>query len=327
MSINYRWCPFTDDGSVEGPGKPIKRCYWPTPIHDSLFGYSWLIDNLVPEGESRRDIYVYGSHLGAGLATTLALTETHPHLRFAVRGLIAYNGVYNWTMFLLDHPVYRGIKKFNRPRRMTRPQLKGGTHLHHLNEELPGLFQAPSDLFDPFASPSLFFHNPGLDIPESFRISGTETAAINALASMGQGAAAAAAPGSLPATKPPRRSHLMFPPRQSTLKIPEALLIHDAPASSGFSWQPRRRGVNSLENQAIELAELMRQSINKIELRQRRQWDPEVDNWEDEAGRRVQLMEIGEETSTLELSDEGEDAVEEWLRESIDLCNDTRTIN
>ncbi|KAI5459273.1 hypothetical protein BGZ63DRAFT_406577 [Mariannaea sp. PMI_226] len=309
-SINYRWVSDSREDSGNS-GLELASSKWPTPIHDTLFAYSWLVEHLTPEGLQRRDIYVYGSHLGGSLATSLSLTEAHPHMPFAVRGVISYNGVYNWTMFLPDHPVNRSPKRVKNP--MPAPRQVEGSHLYHLEEMLRACFRAPVDMFDPFVSPSLLFHNPGLLVPESYVLSSEETAALEALVD----------PDSVaerPVPKTPRKSHLIFPPRTSTLRIPEALFLYDSPAvarsKSGRKKAATGRG-NTMENQALELVELMRRSLEKVELKERGKWDDDVGLWEDEAERRVQTCEIGDERESLKLNDLGEQVIADWLDERI----------
>ncbi|KAF4984256.1 hypothetical protein FDECE_17130 [Fusarium decemcellulare] len=306
-TINYRWNSI-DLGLTE---LPSTDGLWPTPIHDASFAYSWLVENLAPQGAQRRDIYVYGSHLGASLATSLALTETQPHQRFAVRGLVSYNGIYNWTMFFPDHPANRAVKRSKNPMLIYRPQ--EGTYVHYLQQHLPVYFQSPSDMFDPFVSPSLFFHNPGLRIPSSYTRSEDESAALEVLIN----------PDAAPLTqiKTPRKSRLVFPPRKSTLKVPETLLLYDAlpappPDKAGRRKRAKPRG-NSLELQAQELAEMMQRSIEKVELKERSQWDEDIDSWEDEPARRVKVREAGEERQMLEMGDQGQEFIEEWLAERV----------
>lgn len=279
------------------------------PIHDTAFAYSWLIDNLAPENPGRRDIYVYGSHLGASLATSLSLTEAHAHARFGIRGVVAYNGIYNWVMFLPDHRINRPSKRTKSIIAPLRPA--EGSYLHNLQEQMPELFDTPSNLFDPFASPSLFFHNPGVEVPESFILSASESAAIDALVS----------PDDAPTTptKALRKAHYIFPPRKSTLKVPETLLLYNSAVSapqtkSGRGRRAKAKG-NSLGAQAGELAEMMRRSINKAELKERSRWDEEIDSWNEEAFRRVQVVELGEEKPSVEMDEAGEEAVREWLEE------------
>ncbi|KAK7426596.1 hypothetical protein QQZ08_006926 [Neonectria magnoliae] len=304
-SINYRWA--SPVSAAQG-GRGSNVAQWPMPIHDTLFAYSWLVKNFEQEAPRRRDIYVYGSHLGGSLATSLSLTETFPHMRFAVRGVISYNGVYNWTMFLPDHPINQPPKRVKNPR--PRPTLLEGTHLHHLQEMLPQFFKSPADLFDPFVSPALFFHNPGLLAPSSYSISGEEAAAIEALVN----------PDSmLEQPKVPRKSHLIYPSRASTGKIPESLFLYDsptvAPSGNGGKRKMAASRGNTMERQALELVELMRRSLEKVELKERSKWDDDISG--DEPNRRVQVMEVGDERESLELNEGSEEVIKNWLVDRI----------
>ncbi|KYK61042.1 hypothetical protein DCS_02182 [Drechmeria coniospora] len=312
-SINYRWGPTSlvaghEEGMIPRP------FLWPTPIHDVAIAYAWLVEKLAPPGNSRRNIYVYGSHLGASLATSLSLTEAHTHARFGIRGLVTYNGIYNWTMFLPDHRVNKRQKKGQAI--IPPPQPAEGSHLHNLQQEMPRLFEDPSQLFDSFASPSLFFHSPGLHVPRSFSMSTEDTARIDALA-----AGEEIADSSL-MMKAPRKSHMIFPPRSSTLKIPETLLLHDSDplalvplkTKSGRAAKRARAKGNTFGAQAEELAELMRRSIEVVELKQRRKWDEDMHFKEDEARRRVQVVDVGSETASTNLGVDGRDVATAWLQ-------------
>lgn len=211
-------------------------------------------------------------------------------------------------MFLPDHPINR-LKRAKSPAVTARPE--EGTYFHHIQDHLPGFFHDPSAMFDPFVSPSLFFHNPGLLIPSSYSISGEEAAALEALANPDA--------QHMPPPKTPRKSRLVFPPRSSTLKLPETLLLYESPPppppdSLGRKKRKKKWG-NSLEHQAQELGEMMQRSIEKVELKERSKWDDDVVNLEGELERRVQVKEVGEEKMTFELSEEGERCVEDWLEE------------
>ncbi|CAN8097949.1 unnamed protein product [Discula destructiva] len=170
------------------PSPPPPLYHWPIPIHDTLAGYDFLTRTLTPRptgtnGQSRhqrRAVYIYGRHLGGGLAASLALTESHSHEPMAVRGLLAVNGVYNWTTFLPDHPV--NTMRAAMQHELFRLgldlnldlELGGGKDavigrdLAMMKALMPHLFHRPGDLFDPFASPLLFFHTAGLMVPPSF---------------------------------------------------------------------------------------------------------------------------------------------------------------
>ncbi|KAH8170830.1 hypothetical protein LIA77_09611 [Sarocladium implicatum] len=301
--IRYRWSNAAEDQDVQDP------LHWPTPVHDMGFAFAWLQDTLTPDKVNRRDVYVYGSHLGASLAASLGLTESHAHAKFGVRGVIAYNGVYNWTMFLPDHRINKSTSK-SKKKTAPPPQPLEGSHMHALQEKLPDLFDRPAQMFDPFASPSLFFHGPGLLIPKSFIISSDEADALETLIS-GQ-------PETVGAAKAPRRSHLVFPPRKSTLKIPNTLLLHDTAnlVTEHQTKRSTRRG-NSFETQAEELGDMMRRSVDKVELKMRSRWDDEMDGMEGEAERRVRIVDIGEERQDLSLGEEGQRIVQDWLDENV----------
>ncbi|KAM0241625.1 hypothetical protein ACHAPO_001316 [Fusarium lateritium] len=297
-TINYRWNFFDRDNLDH---------VWPTPIHDTSFAYKWLVENLAPEGIKRRDIYVYGSHLGASLATSLALTESQPHKPFAVRGLVSYNGIYNWTMFLPDHPVNTSKEFVGNPKAHYKPP--EGAYIHHLQNMLPTLFKSTADTFDVFASPSLFFHNPGINVPMSYHLTEAESLAIEIMTNP---------EGEVdPPLQAPRRSRLIFPPRKSTLKLPETLLLYDLLPVSPRTNKPKFQWGNSLEKQAKELAEMMQSSIYKVELPERGLWDDDIAFWESEQAKRVNVERAGTESPTMEMGENGELLVEEWLTERI----------
>lgn len=285
-------------------------------MHDVAFAYQWITRALTPSNNGRGGIYVYGSHLGAGLAVSLSLTESRPNQKFCVRGIAAYNGIYNWTMFLPGHRINM-IRSMMDVARLSQ-RTNGNSMLDTLHQRLVSLFQAPSNLFDPFASPSLFFHNPGLPVPESFYKS-TEFANIVGLLK-GQGSDAAKK------NVLPRNSYLVFPPRDSNMKIPETMLLHDAP-SGPPSRQPRTKkalnGIkhgdqrNTFKNQADEIASLMRRSLAMVELKVRAKWDEDAHYLAEEPKRRIQVVEVGQEREDLELNEFGQQAVLDWLDENL----------
>ncbi|KAK3303572.1 uncharacterized protein B0T15DRAFT_420885 [Chaetomium strumarium] len=180
--IHYRW------QAQEEEHKPELPLHWPTPLHDVSFGYSWIAANLGSGSDSSanpRPAYVCGSYLGASLAAGLALTEAHVPVRslpMTIRGLVAHNGIYNWTMFLPDHPIHKLRFKPESPGTgrglgfglssasvddSPAPFEEEGifTELKHLTR---ALFSDPSNLFDPFVSTCLFFHSADLHVPDDF---------------------------------------------------------------------------------------------------------------------------------------------------------------
>ncbi|KAL2174551.1 uncharacterized protein P884DRAFT_249652 [Thermothelomyces heterothallicus CBS 202.75] len=323
--INYRW----QGQEQKGDERPEHPLHWPTPLHDVNFGYSWIMNNLgsgTDASAKPRHAYVYGSYLGASLAAGLALTESHvpaPPRPMTVRGLIAYNGIYNWTMFLPDHPVQRLRSESSSRRRRRRGLASAFVNLNEdaieeegiftdLKHHAPGLFADPSNLFDPFASACFFFHSANLHVPDDFTtplsasapvstLSSEFTAAIDALANRspspstsaewgggggeeGDGETAAEllsrAAHLAKQQKPPRKSYLVFPPRDSTLRLPRALFLYSSPQygprppagfsdSSSSSRSRRKQGRNSFAAQTAELAGLMMRSLDLHELRRR----------------------------------------------------------
>lgn len=367
---------------------------WPTPITDTLAAYDYLRKALAPSAKpggtplQRRDIYVHGSYLGATLAASLALTETHPHAPVAIRGLSAYNGIYNWTTFLPDHPSNRPVLAADEmPGVDIGPERADDEDVAYLRDLMPALFGAPADLFDPFASPVLFFHTSGIMIPPSFterwappNLSPGFAGAVDALAASGgkghaggqidpydyvysdpedlplppvyaeaemapdaawedlepsdadmeaadevaglsdeSGSSSSSAPSTdtitttttaaaAAAVKPlsPRKGYLTFPPRWSTLKIPDTLLLHStAPPLPKVPshvvdrsrrlclWEKLRDAQNSFGTQAAGLGRLMRRSMEKFELRERMRWDEEFEDCAGEAARRVRIEDAG----------------------------------
>ncbi|KAI0204540.1 hypothetical protein F4808DRAFT_413933 [Astrocystis sublimbata] len=316
--IHYRWTePFKDEPAVDGDildgEETVYRRFhpgWPAPIHDTLTAYAWIVENLAPttSRNARRDIYVYGSYAGASLATSLALTESHPHERMAVRGCVAYNGIYNWTMFLPDHPINK--LPTSQPQHFLEDilALPSDPDFIEMKHSVGQLFNKPDDLFDAFASSCLFFQTPGLHVPPSFDESAL--ASSSALVDM-PWLTEEEAEQPMP-TSQPRRSHLVFPPRKSTLKLPEMLLLHGTAPPLPPSMLRGRQGdteqnpVNSFQTQAEALAKLMRRSINMVELKDRMKWDDDMDDCDGEAERRVRVHDIGAE---------GGDVTAAWFEE------------
>ncbi|KAI0003602.1 hypothetical protein F4779DRAFT_601318 [Xylariaceae sp. FL0662B] len=326
--INYRWTGFSPDGAgdlsasvpdgEEGEDEH-GHLSWPTPIHDTLCAYTWIVGNLMPSTYTRRDLYVYGSYLGASLATSLALTESRPHERFGVRGCIAYNGIYNWTMFLPDHPINKAPKLHSMnilEAILSQPE---DTDCRELKQHVEGLFAKPEDLFDPFASACLFFHTPGLFVPPSFDAS----AIPHGSSLLTDSFETEAESELLTPLKPPRKSPLAFPPRKSTLKVPEMLLLHTTPPPLPPSLLRRRQrrkkghvGIN-FSTQAEELAACMRRSINKLEIKERLKWDDDYEGWDGEAARRIQVRDVGHNPGDFGLHGEGDGLAATWLEEHL----------
>ena len=291
------------------------------PLHDIMFGYDWITANLSPPQSSRRDIYVYGSYLGASLAASLALTETKPNEQMAVRGAAVFNGIYNWPTFLPDHPInkVKDSKLFD----LLIPD-DGGPAFRSMKQQAEYLFREPADLFDPFASPSLFFYSTGMTPPSEFSSSAPPSPLSKAIDALSLGETLTAENLSADVDeKPPRKGYLAFPPRQSDMQIPDMLLLHENPPppltfprrGRRMASSRKKRGENNFATQANELAALMRRSINRLELRERIKSEGEFEGWESEADSRVQVTDVGRCDGDNGLGAHGEEAIKEWLAE------------
>ncbi|KAI1387466.1 uncharacterized protein F4822DRAFT_283391 [Hypoxylon trugodes] len=328
--INYRWkgfSPFLDEDlpasasheSSEEDDEPT-HLSWPAPIHDTAKAYNWIVENLSPSTHTRRDIYIYGSYLGASLATSLALTETLPHESMGVRGCVAYNGIYNWTRFLPDHPT-------NKPPESCPIDVLEGllaqpveTQFQELRQHAEELFERAENLFDPFASPCLFFHTPDLLVPPSFNSSGIT--ALELLLLKLTGLSEDYMPKPWRPVKSPRKSRLVFPPESSTLEIPETLLLHSTPPPLPSSIlrraQRRKKDLRHIfRTHAKELADLMRISIDAIELEEGFEWDENIYSRSDEANRRVRVHDVGPNPRGFDLGAKGEELAATWLMDHI----------
>ncbi|GKT46382.1 uncharacterized protein ColSpa_06563 [Colletotrichum spaethianum] len=330
--INYRWSapvPTRQPSPGTAAGEDQQHDFstplqWPTPLHDTLAGYTWITENLRPLRIARRDVYVYSSHAGASIAASLALTESHHHERMAVRGLVAWNGIYNWSMFLPDHKVNKPASA--RSKKLP-PRPEEGSALHMLQMKMPELFRAPVDLLDPFASPSLFFQTAGRGRvlllgqvvlhdergeavrytgPHQQRIPSAETKRARLPAEEIHAEAAVN-------TVPPRLPFGRASPQRRTMKTASSL------AKELASRTARQRKVtgHTFKAQATELAGLMRRSLEKLEFKARMEWDEDFDEVA-EAERRVGIVELGENEG-LELGEQGQEAVREWLEDRIRL--------
>lgn len=149
-----------------------QHCF-PTPIHDVLAGYDWVLENLLPKrsivragrSETVGKVSVYGEHIGGGLATALALTECRAGQPRVVAAAVQ-NPVLDWTSL----GAAGRLKKTRNTKAPSSPL--GDFSQHELQELLrlrSDLFAKPAHYFDPFASPMLFFRSPGIEVPETPR--------------------------------------------------------------------------------------------------------------------------------------------------------------
>ncbi|KAF7861844.1 hypothetical protein EAF04_007726 [Stromatinia cepivora] len=193
FNIPYRW---SHNPSISFRNQ--KSHPFPIPLHDTLQAYSWLLNRYLPYlllgGRSldttslinhpqpiQRPLLIYGSYLGGTLATSLALTESYnsPLLPTNIQSLIVHNGIFDWTPISTTpdpsiFPSESSNSSSPKPSYNDLSTLELYTHspwtsrtLHALKTRL---FPSPSQTFDPFASPLLFFRNPGIQVPQRWPI-------------------------------------------------------------------------------------------------------------------------------------------------------------
>ena len=142
---------------------------YPTPVHDVLAGYDWILENLLPKRSISRvgrsdtvgKVAVCGEHIGGGLATALALTECRTD-RPAIVAAAVNNALVDWVSLAetTDTPAKRRLPK-------SASSIVDGSdqELQTLLQLRQELFAKPENYFDPFASPMLFFRSAGTTVP------------------------------------------------------------------------------------------------------------------------------------------------------------------
>ena len=169
-----------------------RQFYYPTPIHDVLAGYQWIVKHIVPKlsqslntpytrrSNGKVRLHVCGELVGGSLASMLALTECQLG-RTGINTAFVSNPICDWVSMQESDTKLQHIVNASEDTMSPRPALrqshrrKGGPVVPSLalfasNACLPSsslftarssLFKDPSSYFDPFASPSLFFRTPG----------------------------------------------------------------------------------------------------------------------------------------------------------------------
>ncbi|MCJ1223981.1 hypothetical protein MMC12_000624 [Toensbergia leucococca] len=179
---------------------------YPTPIHDVLAGYDWIIKHLAHSRTtshlSPAKIGVCGELIGGSLASMLALTECHAH-KAGVSAAAVINPITDWTALEDLGPAttihLAGVPP-SKPEHASLPSLTSlSPNAHSLLSLRKTLFLTPSAYFDPFASPLLFFRTPSTEIPPPPSPSSDPSPSI-------------------PTKK--RRSHRRHPPLNSGLRLP-----------------------------------------------------------------------------------------------------------
>jgi hypothetical protein len=269
----------------------------------------------------------------------------------AIRGLVAYNGIYNWTSFLQGRPGPEGdVSEPLSDAGDAVQEIPDALSLAGLGNQLQRLFTSPADMFDPFASPVHFFRTAGMAVPEDFGDLASNSDQDTSLSSVITQRSMAAAidelsgttssPGAEQPSKVPRKGYLAFPPRKSDLRIPSTLLLYESdppprPAGSGLDnlqtpkkgrkpKRPKANGpdgdLNTFRTQAAQLATLMRRSVEKIEAKAADAEDGDSDEeWDEEAARRrVMVAETArEKPGGVAGHQEHETIAGYWLEEMI----------
>ncbi|KAL5335875.1 hypothetical protein BJX70DRAFT_401187 [Aspergillus crustosus] len=160
VTINYRLGerPYSEDQIplhlrlAETEERPQKLNYrFPTPVHDTLTGFDWVLQNLQPTR-----VGVIGRHIGGSLALMLALTEP----RF-VHAVAAVDPVCDWTS--LDEFCTSPNSSHSRRKRHEVPK-----DLAPLLQARERIFETATRYFDTFASPILFLRSAGKEVPKDF---------------------------------------------------------------------------------------------------------------------------------------------------------------
>ncbi|KAJ9667338.1 hypothetical protein H2201_002539 [Coniosporium apollinis] len=203
---------------------------YPTPIHDVLIGYDWIVRHLAPSWVSRHGatnrekvlkIGVRGSLVGGSLATMLALTECRLGGSRIVAAAVS-EPVVDWVFPSPARGVVDTDTEDDEPGPGLRKQRKAKlapSHVQHANSPvLPTstllaardrFFRNQDAYLDPFASPLLFFRTPGV-APAPVLTSFSPSSASSS--SSGEEAEVAA--------PPPRKSPRVYPPTGSGLQLP-----------------------------------------------------------------------------------------------------------
>lgn len=209
---------------------------YPTPIHDVLAGYDWIIEHLLPKRSITRPgrsdhvgrIAVVGELIGGSLATMLALTECR-------------RGEPGVTAAAVNSPIVDWVLP------------------EDIDESAESLLQArqdffakPAAYFDPFASPILFFRTPGAEVPvikpemdDMTCLSMIEREDFYRQQMMLSGISNEESPPTEPTAK--KKAPRLFPSKNLNLELPSLY------ASCGTT--------PPLRDQALELTQAMRKSI------------------------------------------------------------------
>ncbi|KAF3484353.1 uncharacterized protein GIQ15_03677 [Arthroderma uncinatum] len=176
VTIKYRL------GRVRVDGKQ-KSYRYPTPVHDTLAGFDWAMNEFQPD-----NIFVFGRHIGGSLALMLALTESR-----RLKAVAAEDPVCDWVGLddycitdidtdgnhtfkddaeepNIEHDTSVGDANANGRKRGRKKKDPPPTpsDLVPLLEARRRFFPTPEKYFDAFSSPTLFLRTSGKYIPLTF---------------------------------------------------------------------------------------------------------------------------------------------------------------
>ena len=228
---------------------------YPNPIHDVLAGYDWIKSHLghgatSPSDSSKpnqaRRFGVCGEFIGGSLAAMLALTECHTDVQ-GISAAVLGNPIADWTSIF---PVDENTDA-NGPAPSQRRSVASGAgsqvnltldSILHIRKTI---FSGPAKFFDPFASPSLFFCTPAMELPPAANfLSLSDDLASSSSSDYDE---------SLPRGKK-RRHRRTYPPSHTNLQLPKIRI------EVGKE--------NILHHQGKEFAQLIRKSMNALKLEQ-----------------------------------------------------------
>ncbi|KAL3451182.1 hypothetical protein BJX65DRAFT_269117, partial [Aspergillus insuetus] len=163
VNINYRLGELAVPGDWPRPHsensdtEPKNVTYrYPTPVHDTLMGFDWILETLQP---SR--LGVVGTHIGGSLALMLALTEPR-----YIHAVAALEPVCDWTS--LDEFCTSSGAALDTSTHHRRKPHHAPPDLVPLLEARERFFPTPGRYFDSFASPILFLRSAGKDVPKAW---------------------------------------------------------------------------------------------------------------------------------------------------------------
>lgn len=304
--------------------------HYPTPVHDVLFGLDWITANLIGARPGHRNglgdevtarIGVMGELIGGSLATMLALTECHSK-GHRIAAAATNDPILDWLFpEIVDQELAQAPTKAKpRGRKNAKvtlwESLQHDPVAHEMTKIRPSIFRGPSGWFDPFASPTLFFRSPGIEVPkedpgraldefqeisrldhqdfmrEQLRLSSISTP-------RGLDDEESASLNGEEPTKKPRKAARRFPSIGSGLTLPN---LHITTQTDGILYE-----------QAAEFVHLVRRSMVKAD--EFRHMDPETAAFYAEERASHLLRDVRQEQHWHKGWEGGISDVAEWFRE------------